>query len=334
MTKAGFCAIVGRPSSGKSTLLNSLCGHHVSIVSPIPQTTRNKVRGVYTARPDGSDASGADITSAGASARDASGSEDQLRQIVFVDTPGFHQSERKLNQYLRGLLSSALEDIDAVLYVVDITRPVGPEEETLAGILAKSDLPVLVALNKVDVAHALRREYEVFIRRELPRSPIFWTSAREGSGTADLIRDLTTHMPEAELLYPQEFYTDQDPAFRIAELIREQAISHTREELPHALYVEVADMEVREAKAAASSQTSSREDGPRDTLWIRAFIVVERESQKGIVVGRGGGQIKEIRVTSQQRLAELFDYRIHLDLRVKVEAKWRRNDGTLARLLH
>jgi GTP-binding protein Era len=280
------------------------------------------VRGVYTRKESENDAQAPPRDEASPSEDGESAEEaGELRQVVFVDTPGFHQSERKLNRYLRGLVTTALEDIDAVLYVVDLTRAVGPEEEALAALLAESSCPVFVALNKVDVPEALRREYEVFIRGALPESPVFWTSARESSGVAELGAHLAETMPENALLYPPEFYTDQDPEFRVGEVIREQAIALTREELPHALYVEVSDMEVRKGE-------------PRSTLWIRAFIVVERESQKGIVVGRAGRRIKEIRVASQELLAELFDYRIYLDLRVKVEAKWRRNDTILSRLVH
>ncbi len=303
MTKAGFCAIVGRPSSGKSTLLNTICGHRVSIVSPIPQTTRNKVRGIHTLERD-----------------------EEQSQIVFVDTPGFHESEKKLNRYLREIVTSALEEIDAVLYVADVSRALGPEEEALAGLLATVKEPVIAALNKVDVTGNRRGDYEAFLAERLPDSPLFPLSAAENVGIDPLIEALADKMPESELLYPPEYYTDQDPEFRISEIIREQAIAHTREEVPHALYAEVADMQVRPAPKGGRD--------PRPTLWIRAFIAVEQESQKGIVVGRGGAQIRDIRVTAQEQIAELFDYRIHLDLRVKVHPKWRRADTVLTRLVH
>ncbi|MFP4485212.1 MAG: GTPase Era [Spirochaetaceae bacterium] len=303
MTKAGFCAIVGRPSSGKSTLLNTICGHRVSIVSPIPQTTRNKVRGIHTVE-----------------------SGQGRSQIVFVDTPGFHESEKKLNRYLREVVTSALEEIDAVLYVADVSRPIGPEEEALARLLAQVQQPVLAALNKVDVTGNRSGDYEPFLAEYLPDSALFPLSATENVGIDPLVEALAEVMPESQLLYPPEYYTDQDPEFRISEIIREQAIAHTREEVPHAIYAEVADMEVR-------PPPPSGED-PRPTLWIRAFIAVERETQKGIVVGRGGAQIRDIRKTAQAHIAELFDYRIHLDLRVKVHPKWRRADAVLTRLVH
>ena len=303
MTKAGFCAIVGRPSSGKSTLLNTICGHRVSIVSPIPQTTRNKVRGIHTVE-----------------------REEEQNQIVFVDTPGFHESEKKLNRYLREIVTSALEEIDAVLYVVDVSRALGPEEEALVGLLATVEEPVIAALNKIDVTGNRRGDYEAFLAERLPDSPLFPLSAAENVGIDPLIEALADKMPESELLYPSEFYTDQDPEFRISEIIREQAIAHTREEVPHALYAEVADMQVRPAPKGGRDS--------RPTLWLRAFIAVERESQKGIVVGRGGEQIRDIRTAAQAQIAELFDYRIHLDLRVKVHPKWRRADTVLTRLVH
>ena len=319
MTKAGFCAIVGRPSSGKSTLLNRVCGHHVSIVSPTPQTTRNKVRGIYTAAMEAPGGDGLDARNQGEG------------QIVFVDTPGFHNSEKKLNRYLRDLVTSALEDIDAVLYVVDTARPIGPEEEELAALLAHSEIPVLAALNKTDVATSRREELAEFVHRTLPNTPVLPISAETGDGLEELLDVIIDLMPESELLYPADYYTDQEPEFRIAEVLREQAILQTREELPHALYVEVADMEVRAAKPKRGEQ---KPRGPQETLWIRAFIVVERESQQGIVVGRGGERIHEIRTAAQTRLKELFDYQIYLDLRVKVQPKWRRTDAILDRLVH
>lgn len=309
MTKAGFCAILGRPSSGKSTLLNSVCGHKVSIVADIPQTTRNKVRGVYT-----------------------TATEDAARQVVFVDTPGFHNSEKKLNRYLRDLVTSTLDEIDSILYLLDVSRPIGAEEEELAGLLAGLELPVIVALNKVDVSAAQPETCESFLDRALPDRRRFRISAARSEGLEPLLAAVVETMPESELYYPPDFYTDQDPEFRVAEVIREQAIARTREEVPHALYVEVADMEIRKSGGGTGKGRPGAKEEP--TFWIRAFIVVERESQKGIVVGRGGEQIREIRVAAQRELAELFDYRIYLDLRVKVQQKWRRTDSVLSRLVH
>jgi GTP-binding protein Era len=294
--RAGFVAIVGRPSAGKSTLLNALCGRKVAIISPVPQTTRNRVRGIVT-------------TDAG--------------QLVFVDTPGFHRSDQRLNQHMRGLIEETIRESDAICYVIDTARAPGEEEGELLALVAKrsGDMPAVVVLNKIDVAKpAMIEQVAEWVGSTVPDARIFRTAAITGDGLTDLRDTLIALMPEDDPLYPSDFYTDQDPEFRVSEIIREKAIAQTRKELPHALYVEVADMEERET-----------EKGPQ--LWIRAFILVERNSQRGIVVGKAGSRIKEIRQSAQREIASLFPYRIHLDLRVKVSPKWRRDERVLKRLI-
>jgi GTPase len=302
--KAGTVAIVGRPSVGKSTLLNVLCGAKISIVSSVPQTTRNKIRGILTTKKG---------------------------QLIFIDTPGYHDSERKFNIHMRNLVKSAIDEIDVILYMIDSSRPLGQEEKQIMNILASSPAPIIVAVNKIDLTHgqvndettlvAGRKKVEA-IKKEvvsaLPKAIIFPISAREETGLDELEDALYEHIPEGELLYPEEIYTDQDPEFRAAEIIREKAISNARQELPHSIYVEIADMEISKNKKQ---------------LWIRAFIYVERESQKGMVVGKEGSGIKVIRKSAQAELGQLFPYRIALDLQVKVNHKWRKKDGLVKRLL-
>ncbi len=290
--KSGFIAIVGRPSSGKSTLVNALCGAKVSIVSPVPQTTRNQVRGIVNA-PEG--------------------------QIVILDTPGFHLSEKKFNLEMMGNVAQALEGADAVLYVADLSRPAGPEELALQERLRRVALPILAALNKADLAPQELNSFETQIREALPQVQKTLTiSALTGAGIESLKAALFAVLPDGESFYPADYYTDQDPTFRASEIIREAAIQRLGEEVPHALYVEIADMELKE-------------NG--DRLWIRAFLTVERDSQIGIVVGHGGAKIKEIRVASQKQLGKIFTQRIELDLRVKVNAKWRTKDTLIRGLL-
>ena len=290
--KSGFIAIVGRPSSGKSTLVNALCGAKVSIVSPVPQTTRNQVRGIVNA-PEG--------------------------QIVILDTPGFNLSEKKFNLEMMGNVAQALEGADAVLYVADLSRPAGPEELALQERLRRVALPILAALNKADLAPQELNSFETQIREALPQVQKTLTiSALTGAGIESLKAALFAVLPDGESFYPADYYTDQDPTFRASEIIREAAIQRLGEEVPHALYVEIADMELKE-------------NG--DRLWIRAFLTVERDSQIGIVVGHGGAKIKEIRVASQKQLGKIFTQRIELDLRVKVNAKWRTKDTLIRGLL-
>lgn len=289
--RSAFVAVVGRPSSGKSTLLNTICGHKVSIVSTVPQTTRNKVRGILT-RTEG--------------------------QLVFVDTPGFHHSEKKFNRYMREAVVSALEEVDLVLYVIDTSRAPGLEEEELSELLAPSAERLVVALNKTDLSGGHAEEYRYALGDSIPEDQVYPVSALNGNGVGELLERLYAMAPTGEQMYPEEFYTDQPPEFRVAEIIREQAITRTREEVPHAVYVDVADLQVSEGE---------------DELWVRAFLVVERESQKGILVGKGGSMIRAIRLAAEAELAELFPYDVQLDLRVKVNPKWRRNDPLLRRLL-
>jgi GTP-binding protein Era len=290
--KSAVVAIVGRPSSGKSTLVNALCGGKVSIVSPVPQTTRARVRGILTA---------------------AEG------QIVFIDTPGFHLSERKLNRYMTELVSIALAEADLALYVVDGTREFGEEERALLDTIRRAARPIVACLNKSDRPESpVRAALRLRISEALPSAPLLEISALSGAGLEALRDRLFSISPEGDQLYPDDFYTDQTPDFRIAEIVREKATLATRDEVPHALYVRLEDLEMRD-------------DGA--TLWARGFICVERESQKGIVVGRAGERIKAIVRDAERELAELFPYYVKLDLRVKVDRGWRKRDPLLRKML-
>lgn len=289
--KSAVVAIVGRPSSGKSTLLNALCGGKISIVSPVPQTTRNRVRGILT-------------TDAG--------------QIVFIDTPGFHLSEKKLNRYMTNLVSSTLAETDLSLYVVDGTRAFGGEERALLDALHRAARPVVACLNKADAAGSSWAAVRAEIETALPAVPLLDISALTGAGLDTLRERLFALSPEGDQLYPPDYYTDQTPDFRISEIVREKAMLQTREEVPHALYVRMEDLEMRD-------------DGA--TLWARGFICVERESQKGILVGKAGDRIKAIVREAERELAEIFPYAVKLDVRVKVDHEWRKRDPLLRKMI-
>jgi GTP-binding protein Era len=292
--KCAFTAIIGRPSVGKSTLLNKICGQKVAIVSSVPQTTRNAIRGIVN-REEG--------------------------QLIFVDTPGRHSSEKKMNKKLMEVSARALTDSDLVLYVLDAVRAPGTEEEEIAALLAPLSEKTVIAVNKMDAQGADFNRAIEFITLKFPsleKERIFAVSANTGSGIDELLRALFALAPEGEKLYGEEYYTDQDTGFRIAEIIREQAINRLRQELPHSLYVDIADMEFAEKD---------------EKLWVRAFIIVERESQKGMVVGKGGEMIKAIRLASLKELKKIFDWKIDLDLRVKTGKDWRHNDHTLRKII-
>jgi GTPase len=287
--KAAVAAVVGRPSSGKSTLVNALCGGKVSIVSPVPQTTRNRVRGIVN---------------------------DPRGQIVLVDLPGFHLSEKRLNRHMTGLVSGTLTDVDLVLYVVDGTRAAGPEEAALRDILRAAARPLAACVNKSDAAGSAWDEAVAGTAAAFPGAAVLPVSALTGAGLDGLRDALFTLAPEGDRLYPEDHYTDQAPDFRVAEIVREKAMLRTRDEVPHALYVRVEDLEMRGS-----------------CLWARGFICVERESQKGILVGRGGERIKGIVAEAQAELARIFPWDVKLDFRVKVDKDWRTRDPLLRKMI-
>lgn len=292
--KTAVVAIIGRPSAGKSTFLNTACQEPVSIVSPIPQTTRNAIKGFVN-------------TSYG--------------QLVFIDTPGYHDSEKKLNLKLKSITETQLDDIDAVLYVIDATREPGEEEAKTARLIKPLQKKIVVAINKTDLPQAKPQKVINFVKQNLPdleESRILQMSAQQDTGINEVLKALYDIAPEGEPLYDEELYTDQDLTFRICEIIRGEAINRLEQEIPHAVYVEVADVE-------------HRNEGKK--LWIRAFLCVERDSQKGIVIGKGAAKIKEIRTAAMKKLNEIYLQKIDLDLQVKVDKNWRQKDITINRLL-
>lgn len=289
--KASFVALVGRPSTGKSTFINQVCGEKISIVSSHPQTTRNRVRGIYNSKEG---------------------------QLVFVDTPGFYQSEQRFNLHLKGLLLSTLKDVDQALYLLDVSRRPGEEERELLELLAAFKGPLIIALNKIDIKKNYRDDYLELIKDKLEQVSIHEISALTGSGVDSLAGVILLTAPNGEPFYPLDYYTDQSPEFRISEVVREKAINLTRQEVPHHIYVEVADMEMHNQGTQ---------------LWARIFICVERDSQKGIVVGKKGELIRNIVQQATEELNNLFPYQVKLDIRVKVRPKWRKNEHLLKKLI-
>ena len=292
--KCATVAIIGRPSSGKSTLVNTICERKVSITASTPQTTRNAIRGVFT---------------------------DQRGQLILTDTPGYHIGEQAMNLRLQDTARSTLGESDIILYLVDPKRAPGAEEQAIVNLLNGAKASLVVGINKQDIA----RDSEVaqaraFLESQFPAdTPILLFSAQHDTGVDELLIELFRLAPEGDLLYPEETYTDQPLEFRISEIIREKAIALVTEELPHAIYVDVADLEY-------SADSAS--------IWVRAFIIVERETQKGIVVGKGGAGIRKIRQGAFKDVKKLFPgMQVQLDLRVKAQPKWRRNQIILDRIL-
>jgi GTP-binding protein Era len=293
--KSAVVAIIGRPSVGKSTFLNAASGHKVSIVSRVPQTTRNALRGIVNT---------------------------EQGQLVFIDTPGYHQSEKKMNRLMQRTARSSLQEADAILYVLDSGRHPGEEEDAIARLLAPHQGKTVAAVNKIDLEECFRGELLLYLGSrlpEIPQSRVLFMSALPGSerGIPEVLDALYALAPQGEPLYPPEYYTDQRPEFRAAEIIREKAINRLYDEVPHAVFVEIADMETR-----------------GEGLSLRAFLCVETESQKGIVIGKGASVIKAIRIESVKELRNIFACPVALDLRVKVRKNWKHNDSLLENLLN
>ena len=287
--KSGYVAIVGRPNAGKSTLINSLVGAKVSIVTPVAQTTRNRILGIVN-RPDA--------------------------QIVFMDTPGIHRPLSRLNEQMMAFVRQALSERDLVLLIVDASERFGRGDAFALQLLKQYAPRTILLLNKIDVIAKPRllplidrysklHEFEEII-------PI---SAREGSGLEAVMEAVLKCLPEGPQYYPVDMYTDQPERFLASEIIREKVISHTRQELPYVTAVLIDDFE--EGKTITN---------------IHATIVVERDSQRPIVIGAGGQQIKQIGTEARKELEKLFPPKVFLELFVKVEPHWRDNQAVVSSL--
>jgi GTP-binding protein Era len=290
VTRSGFVALAGRPNAGKSTLVNRIVGGKVAIVSDKPQTTRREIRGIATA-------------------------EDW--QLVLVDLPGVQRPRDSLTERMQRSVERALSDSDAVLFVLNGEQQIGAGDRFIARAIVNAGTPVVTALNKVDrldrgrTVTALSRAAEL----EAP-GEIFPISAHTGDGVGPLLEALVAYLPEGDFLYPPQDTTDMSEHVRVAELVREQILLRTREELPHAVEVEVDEID-------------EREDG---LMMIHARIWAETESQKGILVGAGGKMVKAVGTAARHEIEALLERHVHLELQVRVRKGWRRDEGLLDRL--
>lgn len=286
--KAGFVALVGRPNAGKSTLLNRLVGQKVAIVSDKPQTTRNRIVGVRN--------------------RDGG-------QIVYVDTPGIHRPLHRLNVRMVDLAIQSISQSDLVCAVVDASETVGGGDQFLAGLLARAPVPVVLALNKIDLVpkNSLLPRLEQWSRLA-PFKELVPVSALTGENEDVLEAALLRHLPAGDPIYPEDYLTDQPERAFVAEIVREKVLRHTRDELPFTSAVLIDRFE---------------EVDERGIMRLYCSILVERESQKPIVIGRGGSMIKQIGTEARQELEAFFNARVFLDLRVKTKANWREDPRLL-----
>ncbi|MGA8555558.1 MAG: GTPase Era [Candidatus Acidiferrales bacterium] len=287
--KSGFVAIIGRPNAGKSTLVNTLVGQKVAIVSPKPQTTRNRIQGILN--------------------RDDA-------QIVLVDTPGIHRPESALSRMMMDELQQALEGIDILCLMLDATANFGSGDKFSIQWIRRFHGPVYLLLNKVDrLAKPLLLPMIERYSKEFDFAEIFPISALTGAGCLDLVNSWLTRLPEAAAHFPQEQCTDQPERFLAAEIVREKAILATHHEVPHALAVLIDHFE----------------ETPK-LLRIRATIYVEREGQKGILIGKGGEAIKKIGTAARKELESILGAKIFLELFVKVQPNWRENPKVVRQL--
>jgi GTP-binding protein Era len=292
--RAGFVGLAGRPNVGKSTLINALVGRRVAIVSDRPQTTRRAIRGIATDEAVG-------------------------WQIVLVDLPGVQRPRDVLTERMQRRVERELADSDAVLLVVNGEDGVGPGDRFIDRALlgARRDISVLCAVNKCDRLGKPQTAAALAAAAELASvDEVFPISARTGAGLEPLLERLAELMPEGPYLYPPEQQSDQASDVLLAELIREQVLNRTREELPHSVEVAISEVE-------------HRDDG---LVTVRAEIWAESESQKGILIGAGGGKVKEVGKAARRELERELEARVHLDLQVKVRRRWRRDEGLLDRL--
>jgi GTP-binding protein Era len=293
-TRSGFIGLAGRPNVGKSTLVNALVGSHVAIVSMRPQTTRRAIRGVAT-----------DL--------------EAERQLILVDLPGVQRPRDALTKRMQARVERELADSDVALLVINGEEGVGPGDRFIAGLLkaARVEIPVICAVNKCD---RIARRGTIDALTEAAALPavdeVFPISAREGEGLDELLRRLGELIPEGPYLYPPEDSSDQSSELLLAELIREQVLNRTRQEIPHS--VEVSVLEV-----------TPREDG---LVTVKAEIWAETESQKGILIGKGGAKVGEIGFAARRSLEQELDAKVHLDLVVRVRRHWRRDEDLLDRL--
>ena len=279
--KSGFVTIVGRPNVGKSTLLNYLIGEKIAITSDKAQTTRNRVQGIYTTEEE---------------------------QIVFIDTPGIHKPKHQLGQYMVKSALSTLNEVDIVLFMINVTEKMGPGDRFIMERLKTVESPVFLVMNKIDKVHPneLLPMIDAY-QQELEFAEIIPISAIDGNNVDRLLAVISSYLEEGPQYYPTDQISDHPEYFIVQELIREKVLELTREEIPHSVAV----------------QTESMEKVDEDLIEIRATIVVERGSQKGIIIGKRGSMLKEIGTRARKDIQKLLGSKVFLELWVQVKTDWR-----------
>lgn len=290
--RSGIVAVVGRPNVGKSTLINAILGQKIAIVTPKPQTTRKQQLGIFTI---------------------------EHGQIIFIDTPGLHKPHHKLGEFMVGDAEAALRDADMILWVLDVSAMPEDSDRHIAETVAamRGSTPVILALNKADLLTDANRAAHIAAHEALiPHEDIVLLSALQNSGVAELVNNLLGRLPLGPRYYPVDQISEANMRFIASEIIREKIILSTDKEIPYSVAVEIEDYKERSA----------------EMTYISAVIYVERESQKGIIIGKNGAMIKELGAKARAELQRELGTQVYLDMRVKVLKNWR-SDETLMRRL-
>lgn len=279
--KSGFISIIGRPNVGKSTFINQVIGQKITIISDKPQTTRNKIQGIYT--------------------------KDNV-QMIFIDTPGIHKPKHRLGDYLVKVAKSTLNEVEAILFMIDASEGYGKGDQYILDLLQTVDSPVFLVINKVDLIHPddLFPIIETY-KEKCDFEEIIPISAMQGSNVTYLLDILKKHMPEGPKYYDEDQVTDHPERFIISELIREKVLKLTKEEIPHSIAVAIENIEKRQS----------------NSIFIQAVIVAERNSQKGILIGKQGRMLKDIGKKARIDIENLLGTKVYLELWVKIQKDWR-----------
>ncbi|MGE7947359.1 GTPase Era [Lysinibacillus sp. NPDC093688] len=281
--KSGFISIIGRPNVGKSTFLNRVIGQKIAIMSDKPQTTRNKVQGVLTSNDS---------------------------QMIFIDTPGIHKPKHKLGDFMLKVSKNTLREVDVIMFMVNAEQKLGKGDEFILEMLAGNPTPVFLVINKIDQIHP--DELIGIIESYKDRydfAEIVPISALQGNNVEDLLSTLAKYLPEGPQYYPADQVTDHPERFIISELIREKVLHLTREEIPHSIAVVIDKIR--------------RDEENEDKIRVAATIIVERDSQKGIVIGKRGALLKEVGIRARKDIEMLLGSKVYLELWVKVQKDWR-----------
>ncbi len=288
--KSGFVTIVGRPNVGKSTLMNHIIGQKIAITSNKPQTTRNRIQTVFT--------------------------QDGVGQIVFLDTPGMHQAKNKLGEYMMTAAKSTINEVDAILWLVEPDTKVGAGDKKIAELLNTVEAPVILVINKIDMADGARVGETISAFKDLVDfAEVVPVSALHGQGCQDLLDTIFKYLPEGPAYYDEDTVTNQTLREITAEIIREKALHALNDEVPHGIAIAIDTMKERPGKKA---------------FWdIEATIICEKDSHKGIIIGKGGAMIKKIGSNSRFEIEKLLEAQVNLKLFVKVKKDWRDSDYEL-----